>query len=234
VKRARDGAEMVAVPRGAFRVGYEALPGEGPGDGPRLGPSRPVELTKSCYVDVSEVTVGAWRRFAAETGARVPPAALDAPDAVPVRGVTHDEATAYARWVGCTLPTEAQWERAARAGRAYALYPTDDHHDVPAHRNGEGAQDGFEGVAPIRSFPANAWGFFDLAGNVAEWCADGYAPFLETNEVARDPVGPPDAPTHVVKGGSWRARGPALSVGRREGRGEARDDVGFRCARALP
>jgi formylglycine-generating enzyme required for sulfatase activity len=233
VRRTIDGAEMVLVPDGTLRQGHAARDGE---SGIGLEPSRPVVLSRSYYVDVAEVTVGMWRRYAAATGATVPAVARDDAHDLPIRGVTHAAATAYADWAGCTLPTEAQWERAARAGRAYALFPTDVRRDVVAQRNGSGADDGFGAIAPVRSFPANPWGLFDLAGNVAEWCADGYAPVEAASVPVRDPIGPPDAPRRVIKGGSWHDAGSALSIGARAHAPSdaSREDVGFRCVRVLP
>ncbi len=233
IRRTKDGGEMVLVPRGEFLMGYE--PDDARGGGAALA-STAVDLSKPFFLDASEVTVAQWKRFAKDGGPASPAIAADAPDAAPVGDVTHGDAAAFARWAGAALPTEAQWERAARASRRFGLYPTDDYHDEAAQRNGAGNADGFVGAAPVRSFPANGWGFFDLGGNVAEWCADGYAPFVESKTLVTDPVGPADAPERVIKGGSWLTSGAALSIGHREHAAPStrRPDLGFRCAKALP
>lgn len=233
IRRTKDGGEMLLVPRGEFLLGYE--PDDARGGGAALA-STSVALSTAYYLDVNEVTVAQWRRFAKDGGPASAASAADAPDALPIGDVTHGDAEAFARWAGAALPTEAQWERAARASRRFGLFPTDDYHDQVAQRNGAGKDDGFAGAAPVRSFPANGWGFFDLGGNVAEWCADGYAPFVESKELRTDPVGPVGAPERVIKGGSWLGAGAAVSIGHREHAAPAsrRPDLGFRCAKTLP
>jgi formylglycine-generating enzyme required for sulfatase activity len=242
VRRKRDGAEMVLIPRGPFEFGGEARIDEAKGEYLK-GPSRSAELTKSYYMDVDEVTVAQWRGFAEATKAAIPDLGGEAEATEPIRDVTHVEATEYARWVRCALPSEAQWERAARANDRFANFPNDRYHDPAGKRNGAGSADGFAGVAPVGSFPPNGWGLRDLSGNVAEWCADGFGPFpgdggvrIVGEDALVDPVGPADSPQRVVKGGSYLVSGNELSIGHREAMtpDARRADVGFRTVRVLP
>lgn len=242
VRRVLDGGEMVLVPRGPFEFGGGARIDAAKGEFLR-GPTRSAELTKAYYMDVDEVTVAQWRRFVEATKAAMPDLG-GAPKATePMRGVTHVEASAYARWVRGSLPTEAQWERAARADDRFANFANDRYHDPVAKRNGAGAEDGFAGLAPVGSFPPNGWGLRDLSGNVAEWCADGFGPFpgddggrIVGENVLVDPEGPAGSPERVVKGGSCLMTGNELSIGHREAMkpDARRADVGFRTVRVLP
>jgi len=236
VRRRVDGAEMILVPRGPCEIGGEPVPDDWYPRGYRNGPRRSVELTRSYYLDASEVTRAQWKRFALATGRSFRAKAPSDNDALPMAEVTHDEALAYAAWAGCALPTEAQWERAARAAERHAEYPTDRNHDRAKDRNGAGSEDGFPERSPVRSFAPNSWGFFDMSGNVAEWCADGFRPRTESREVEKDPIVAPGQGPFVVKGGSWKDASLELTIGaRREGGRELRgSDVGFRCARTLP
>lgn len=233
VKRAKDGMEMSLVPGGAFPQG--AVPGD-----PRAlaeeKPRRVVTLSKAYYVDEHEVTVAMWKAYAAATGAPLPPLQEDATDAFPAHGVSWDAAMAYAAWAGVSLPTEAQWERAARGGADDAIFPWGADDDVK-RRNGALDFDGFAGLAPVKSFPANAYGLFDVAGNVEEWCLDVYDEKAYEAGAATDPTGPSDAvPTRVLRGGCAQSLRPAL---RCSSRGLGSHDIdpvnaGLRTVKALP
>jgi sulfatase modifying factor 1 len=173
----------------------------------------------------------------------------------PVVQVCYPDAQAYARWAGKRLPTEAEWECAARAGqRAAAPYywgkeltPNGQWRanifegDFPA---GNTRADGYEGVAPVKSFPPNAWGLYDLEGNVWEWCADYYRPDYYGTSPTANPPGPadsydPDEPglvKRVQRGGSFLCsdqycvRYQAGSRGKGEVKSAA-NNLGFRCAK---
>jgi formylglycine-generating enzyme required for sulfatase activity len=139
-------------------------------------------------------------------------AAYAGPDQ-PVVGVSWYEAEAFARWSGLRLPTEAEWERAAR-GDAGLRFPWGDEWD-PSHAAHRG---GRRHTLPVRSIPANRspWGLFDCAGNVWEWCADAYAPGMRS-----------------ARGGSWNAHPPQLRCASRNAwPPDARfSNLGFRVAR---
>jgi formylglycine-generating enzyme required for sulfatase activity len=153
---------------------------------------------------------------------------------------------------GYRLPTDAEWEWAARfAGQTVGLiYPWGDM-PRPPDRSGNYADvnatkvrlptvmntydDGFAVSAPVGSYEANAYGIFDLGGNVAEWVQDFYTlDLLESAQPVDDPLGPEGGRLHVVRGASWRSATAAdLRLAARGSGFEAREDVGFRIARNL-
>jgi len=233
VRRTKDGMAMVLVAGGTFAQG--AVPGDARAL-PEEKPRRDVTLSKAYYVDEHEVTVAMWKAYAAATGAAMPTLQEGTEDAHPAHGVSWDAARAYAAWAGVTLPTEAQWERAARGGHADFVFPWGADDDVK-QRNGALDFDGFAGLAPVKSFPANDYGLFDVAGNVEEWCLDAYDEQAYASGAATDPSGPADAlPTRVVRGGCAQSLRPAL---RASSRGLGSHDIdpvnaGLRCAKPLP
>ena len=180
-----------------------------------------------------------------------PGSSIAGKDDYPVVHICWDDASAYARWAGKRLPTEAEWELAARGGKARARYVWGNDPLVdgkwPANiweghfPDTNSGDDGFARTAPVASFPANGFGLHDIAGNVWEWCSDRYRPGYDPHD--RDnPVGPPtsydpDEPgvaKRVQRGGSFLCSDQYCTRYLPGARGKGAVDsgashVGFRC-----
>jgi formylglycine-generating enzyme required for sulfatase activity len=233
IRRAKDGGEMVLIPAGTFLLG--AVPSDADArDDER--PRHAVTLARAYYLDVTEVTVAQWKRFVDDDGVlpeRRSRNLAERADAEPVEPVTWYEAVAFATWAGVALPTEAQWERAAKGGHDEFVYPWGTADDAK-RRNGSGRADGFPGRAPVRSFPANDYGLYDLSGNVAEWCADAYAKGGFGASPPVDAAPRQDDPSRVLRGGEWLDDPADLRVSRRDHSIATHAGAGFRCAKSLP
>lgn len=196
------------------------------------------------FLDQTEVTNAEFRRFVTATGhqseGRWTLYATPARDRHPVVAVTWNDAVAYAQWVGKRLPTEAEWEFAARAGRPTARYGTNGDggalrdQAVFGHIAVNPRRMPLRGIqtAPVGTFPPNPFGLYDMAGNAAEWCADWFDADYYAVSPARRPPGPDFGRGRVVRGGSWNDRAEYLTVTHRYGLppGTIAFTLGFRCA----
>jgi eukaryotic-like serine/threonine-protein kinase len=229
-----DGLDYVRIPRGTFQMGCV------PGDScdPDEQPRHPVTLSRDFWMGRTEVTVGAYKRFASATRRDMPsPPSFNAgwrDEGHPMVNVTWEDAGSFCGWSGGRLPTEAEWEYAARGGRQGAIYPwgnTISHEQA----NYEGVQgnDQWVNTSPAGSFAANGFGLHDMAGNVWEWMADWYGESYYAGLPSVDPKGPPSGTSRVVRGGSGLTNARTLRASARPWLGptERYNALGFRCVR---
>ncbi|WP_310391817.1 formylglycine-generating enzyme family protein [Hymenobacter sp.] len=172
----------------------------------------------------------------------------------PAVHISYPDAAAYATWAGKRLPTEAEWEYAARAGQAGTVYYWGNElrpdnkwraNNYQGHfPDADSGADGFAGLAPVKSFPPNAFGLYDMEGNVWEWCNDFYRSDYYANSPKSNPRGPaasfdaeePGAVKRVQRGGSFMCSNDyciRFKAGSR-GKGEvnsASNNLGFRCVK---
>jgi len=227
----KDGAPMVLIPAGEFEMGSN----DG-GDDEK--PAHTVYLD-AFYMDKYEVTNALYKKFMDATGYKAPEfwndQSFNDPQH-PIVGIRWHDAKAYADWAGKRLPTEAEWEKAARGGLVRKEYSSGDtltHED--ANYNGTGGKDKWEYTSPVGSFAPNGYGLYDMAGNVWECCADWYDSEYYAQSPKSNPTGPSSGSHRVLRGGSWNSFDftPSLRVWRRDlGDPMARLGsyvVGFRC-----
>jgi sulfatase modifying factor 1 len=221
----RDGLKYVRIPPGTFQMGCS--PGDN-GCENNEKPSHQVSITKAFWIGQTEVTVGAYKRFEEASGRQMPHAPdfnnARTNDNLPIVNVTWDEASAYCMWVGGRLPTEAEWEYAARGGSTEARYGNLD--DI-AWYDGNSGQRRHE-VARKRF---NGFGVYDLLGNVWEWVNDWYDEQYYRHGPSQDPSGPSSGQDRVLRGGSWVSNPRNVRVSVRGWSDPAgRNNAGFRCA----
>jgi formylglycine-generating enzyme required for sulfatase activity len=199
------------------------------------GPPHQVEVGNFC-IDIHEVTQKAY-----ETETEEAPSKYKG-DNLPVESITWYEARDYCQKVGKRLPTEAEWEYAAK-GRKNTLYPWGNEMDSgKANLCDENClfkldkpsvlKDGYPMASPAGSFPSNGYGLFDMAGNVQEWVADWHDKNYYRTSPILSPQGPTNGSEKTVRGGSWdREPDSGRSAGRSEAHPKLKDfDIGFRCA----
>ena len=272
--RPTDGAAMVYVPAGEFKMGSDDQEFAYAIQLCKQYSTDPATARATCsrnafsderlahhvalngfWLDRTEVTNGQYRRCV-EAEACIPPVDFGsytrdsyygdgAFDLYPVVWVTRDQAAGYCAWAGARLPTEAEWEYAARGpeGRVFPWGDTFDgtrlnYCDVNclAGPNDPTVDDGYADTAPVASFPSGAsWcGALDLAGNVREWVADWYGNYPGGRQV--NPTGPSSGESRIPRGGSWLDVPGDIRSANRGGNSTdyTRHKVGFRCAASLP
>lgn len=166
-------------------------------------PAHTVTLT-DFYISVTEVTVGQYKEYCRQTGKSMPEQEAGTSDSYPIAFVTWYEANEFCQWVGGYLPTEAQWEYAARSRGLNLKYPNGNTIDHSfANYSGTGQTDKWKRVAPVAKFPPNSLGLYDMAGNLYEWCQDYYRSDYYKNSSQINPTGPASGMFKVIRGGSW-------------------------------
>ena len=223
---------MTGIPSGTFLMGDPTTTSP-----TELGVHR-VQVSSFC-IDLTEVTVAAYRRC---TTCRAPATttycnwAMSGRESHPVNCVDWEQSAAYCRWRGTSLPTEAQWEYAARGtdGRTYPWGNAPPDTQLCWSESVERS-----GTCPVRSFPAgnSPFGVFDMAGNAWEWTADFWGAYDTTGSLSVDPTGPSSGTSRVSRGGPWASTGAFLINATHRNNDFARPNVsdflyGFRCARA--
>ncbi len=206
----RDGLNYVWIPPGRFQMGCS------PGDnecGGNEKPAHPVTISRGFWMGQTEVTAGAYKKSGAT-------------DNLPVVGVSWQMAKTFCESTGGRLPTEAEWEYAARAGSPAARYGTLD--EIAWYSSNSGDR-----IHLVGTKQANAWGLYDTLGNVWEWTWDWYDEKYYSAGAAFDPQGPSTGSGRVVRGGSWGSypRSARASSRVRLLPEDRSGSVGFRCVR---
>jgi formylglycine-generating enzyme required for sulfatase activity len=233
-----DCPDMVVIPEGTFRMGS-------PGAAGNEAPEHPVTIGQRFALGRYPVTRREFARFERASGYRAGAdwrdAGFDQSDRDPVVEMGWLDAQAYVHWLATVthlpyrLPSEAEWEYAARARRATRFWWGDDESAAPAFANAQGTDDGFANTAPVGSFQSNGFGLFDMAGNVWQWTADCYNRDYRGAPADGTPWLTGDCTSRVVRGGSWYDPRSALRVTNRTGNHivDHDDNVGFRIARTI-
>ena len=243
--KGQDGAAMVLVPAGPFTMGSnDGLPNE--------RPEKKVALD-AYYIDQYEVTLSLYRKFLEAAKHDSPPtwddeAATTLGDR-PAIGMKWTDAAAYCKWAGKRLPTEAEWEKAARGtdGRRYPWGQMQPFVDIANYNRGlwvseavtlVGVTAGLEGLSVrpcLKEGGQSPFGLAHMAGNAAEWVADWYDREYYQKGPEKNPTGPTSGDKRVLRGGSWADLPTALRVTARFSAEPDFEDrtIGFRCAKSV-
>jgi len=226
---------MVLIPAGAFLMGSASPPGlSWLEQGVDETPQHRVKLGVF-WIDRYEVTEADYARFVAGTGHPPPRLWAGQPRRAthPVIDVSWYDADAYCRWADKRLPTEAEWEKAARGERG-VKWPWGNVYG-PGLANLQGEEDGYQYTAPPGAFPQgrSAYGVYDMAGNVAEWVADWYDPKYYLGAPFESPTGPDVGKHRVYRGGSWNDTPSDVRTAKRFTAAPHQTSavIGFRCAK---
>ncbi|MFH0992109.1 MAG: SUMF1/EgtB/PvdO family nonheme iron enzyme [bacterium] len=199
------GVDMVYVDGGTFTMGSNDYDDEKP----------PHQVTvRNFSIDKYEVTVAKFKQYCQATNRSMPAApSWGWNDNDPVVNVSWEDANAYAKWAGKRLPTEAEWEYAARGGnksRGFKYAGSDDENTVAWNTNNSGSK-----VHPVGGKYPNELGIYDLSGNVWEWCSDWYVSYPSGSQT--NPTGSISGQNRVLRGGSWNGDSSVLRAANRVG-----------------
>ena len=238
----KDGAPMILVPAGPFPMGVP----KGDRDGGRDEYPRHEVTLDSYYIDKYEVTHGRYAEFVKATGHRIPvnpkyPTRTlwnehlsESLAERPVINVDWQDADAYCRWAGKRLPTEAEWEKAAR-GTDDRRFPWGNVEPTHKHLNFNQQWQGEKTLMPVGSYEAgkSPFGAYDMAGNVWEWVADWYDPLYYEKSPSANPKGPDTGTYKVLRSSGWSVETPLVRLFTRvkSDPTNRNDSTGFRCAK---
>ena len=238
VRHRATGLVLILVPQGRYTMGTPDS--EHGRDSDEV--QRPGRVRRPFYLAETEVTVEQWKQLMGEDDLS-PEEKQNAQ--LPKSGVSWKRASEFLAKMnekyeeGWRLPTEMEWEFACRAGTTTPFSTGEDIGTDQANYDGRrpyrGRKKGLhrEGPVAVRSFPPNPWGFYDMHGNLWEWCSDLYVSHPEEGKVARDEPGEP----RVMRGGAFTSRGKQLRSGYRDGYPPANSTgqkYGFRIAKTIP
>ncbi len=234
----RDSVEMIVIPAGEFLMG--SAKGEGRED---ERPQRKVYLD-AYAIDIYETTNERYLNFIHSTQRKEPPNPYSDKKlseesnigALPVVQITWYDAVDYCRWTGKRLPTEAEWEKAAR-GPAGLIYPWG---STPPKFKEVNFERNWGDTKTLWSVGSNnqtssPYGVMDMAGNIREWTSDWYAPDYYLSGPDKNPKGPKSGVLKVIKGGSWHSFKSDVRAASRGKGGFAlkTDGIGFRCVKSI-
>lgn len=224
---------MVFIPEGEFVMGKNA-------DTDRnYSPEHEVVIS-AFYIDVYEVTNGQYAEFCKATDHRLPEfwdtdvfKSGDGFANYPVVGVSYSDAAAYAKWKGKRLPTEAEWEYAARGGLKGKSFPNGNKWTKPLKKRKPGAWE--NQIEEVGLHEANGYGLYNMSGNVWEWTSDNYDSNYYKNSPKVNPQGPEKGNGKTIRGGSWHSGAMCKRIYFRKGLSGGWCDfaVGFRCAKSI-
>jgi len=237
-ENSKDRLAYAWIPPGTFKMGCV------PNDSFCLADEKPqheVRISSGFWITRTEVTTEAYGRFTGQTGHREPRKTQTNPKLsgtdLPVTMVSWDDARAYCEWAGGRLPTEAEWEYAARGGKADLKYPWGNEFDARlanSFKTDLKLKRPFVETVPVRRLGSgNGFDLFDMVGNAREWTNDYYDPAAYSAMTAfADPAGPAGGKERVVRGGSFYGSEKHLRISAREHLDGAKADneTGFRCA----
>ena len=213
--------DMILIPAGKFQRGCDQL-------GPEHGaPAHPVYLD-AFMIDIYEVTNVKFEKIMPDHKLRRSMSSHC--DDCPVTKVTWYEAADYCHLIGKSLPSEAQWEKAAGAANG-CEFPWGPEFD-PAKKQARGGLQLKDKASPVGQYPPNKFGIYDMAGNVWEWVADWYSPKYYFMEPVYNPRGPARGVMKVRRGGAWSDSIKAMKTGYRDWSypfSRSFSDIGFRC-----